>query len=140
MKATRDRVIGGIFVLSVLALILGSVHSWLLFGIVSFALLVLCLTLGLGYGRSTRQIRTFLVFLFLACVLLLGGIVFVDRPNEGLHLWLGFPRGTALLVYGIWLVPALSSLIYGWFFPVSVLPEDRLQKFLADHCQKEKKP
>ena len=140
MKDARDRVIGGILVLSVLALILGGSHSWFLFGIVSFALLVLCLTLGFGYGRGTRQIRTFLVFLFLAGVLLLGGIVLVDRPEENLHLWLGFPRGTALLVYGIWLVPALSSVVYGWFFPSSVLPEDRLRKFLADHCQKEKKP
>ena len=136
MKDANDRVILLLFTLVFIALLLALFNFWAPFGLAVFGILVLALALGFGPHRRAGTIRRFLLFLSLAYVLIFGGLVWVDSTTEGLHLVLGLPAATAFLVYGIWIVPAVTSFIYGIVFPSSVLPEDKLQEFLADHGSK----
>ena len=133
MKDVNDRVILLLFTLGFIALLLALFNFWVPFGLAVFGILVLTLALGFGPRRRAGTIRRFLLFLSLAYVLIFGGLVWVDSTTQGLHLVLGLPAATAFLVYGIGIVPAVTSFIYGIVFPSSVLPEDKLQKFLADH-------
>jgi hypothetical protein len=45
---------------------------------------------------------------------------------------------TALLVYGVWPLGILPSLLYAFRFRQAVLPEDRLERFLAEHSRRRK--
>lgn len=122
-----DRIVAAIFALGLAGVALFFFHSWLLFGIVGCGILVLCLALGFGAVHRT------LLFLFAGYVLLLGGMAWLGHTAR---LVLGFPASTALLVYGIWPLPLIAGLLYALVFRSSVLPEDKLEKFLADHSRR----
>ncbi len=139
MKDKNDRVILLIFTFGLIALVLALFNFWVPFGLAVFGILVLTLALGFGPARRGGMIRRFLIFLSLAYVLIFAGMVWFDRTTEGLHLVLGLPAATAFLVYGIWIVPASTALLYGLVFRSSVLPEDKIKQFLADHGSKGRK-
>ena len=120
----RDRIVAAVLAAALAALLRFPVNDWLSFGIAVCALLVLGLALGFG------RVRPSLLLLFGAYVALLAAMA---RLADSPRLILGLPAGTALLVYGIWPMPLVAGLLYGLWFRSSVLPEDRLQKFLAEH-------
>lgn len=131
MPEPRDRIVSGLFGCALAALAFVWVDAWLLFGLAAFALLVLGLALGFG------AVRLSLILVFAAYALLFGGMVWLGRPGEPLRLLGGLPTPTSLLVYGIWPMPLLAALLYALVFRSSVLPEDKLQKFLAEHGRRE---
>jgi len=59
----------------------------------------------------------------------------LDDPGGELRLWLGLPRPTALLVYAVWPLGALPSLLYAFRFRDAVLRQDKLERFLAEHSR-----
>lgn len=128
-----DRVIAVIFAAGVAALLLFLLNAWLLFGVVVCGVLVLGLALGYGAGRRRLAISLSLILLFVAYGVLLVGMVRALGSGDSSRLVLGFPAATALLVYGIWPLPLLAGLLYALMFRSSVLPEERLEKFLAEH-------
>jgi hypothetical protein len=119
-----DRTVAAIFAVALAALALFPLHAWLGFGIAACALLVLGLALGF------TRLHPALLILFAAYVGLLAGMVWFAESSR---LILGLPAATALLVYGIWPMPLLAALLYGLLFRSSVLPDDKLEKFLAEH-------
>lgn len=119
-----DRTVAAIFAAGLAALIAFFLNAWLAFGIAAAALLVLGLVLGFG------GLRAALIVLFAGYVVLLGGMAWLaDTPA----IVLGFPAPTALLVYGIWPMPLMAGLLYALVFRTSVLPEEKLRKFLGEH-------
>jgi hypothetical protein len=119
-----DRTVAAIFAVALAALVLFPLHAWLGFGIAACALLVLGLVLGFA------RLHPALLLVFAAYVALLAGMVWLADSSR---LILGLPAATALLVYGIWPMPLLAALLYGLLFRSSVLPDDKLEKFLAEH-------
>jgi len=113
-----------LFVAALTALALAAFNLWLGFGVAACALLVGGLILGFGGRRGP-----FLVLLSGYVVLLVTMARLADSPA----LVLGLPVSTALLVYGIWPMPLAAALYYALVFRSSVLPDDRLEKFLAEH-------
>jgi hypothetical protein len=133
VRDPNDRLVLALFGAALLGLALLALNSWLLFGIVACGMLVLGLALGFGAERRSGLIATLLLFLFAGYAWLVWGMAGSDRPGDPLLLIGGLPRGTALLVYGIWPIPLLAGLIYGLVFRTRVLPPDKLQQFLAEH-------
>jgi len=119
------------FAAALAAIVLGALNLWLGFGIVACALLVGGLLLGFRGLRAPL-----LLILGLYTVLL----VLMARLEGSSRLLLGFPVATALLVYGIWPMPLLAGLLYGLVFRSKVLPEDRLNEFLASHARRKPSP
>lgn len=130
----NDRIVGIIFACGAAALALFWFNLWAWFGAISCAILVLGLALGYGPARRAPAIRWSLAGLLLAYLALLGGITLAGAQTG---LVLGFPPATALLIYGIWPLPLVAGLVYALVFRTSVLPEDKLQKFLAEHPRRE---
>jgi len=137
MTDRSDRVVGAVFLAALACLIAFFFDFWGLFGLAACGLLVLGLALGYGGARNSLAIRLSLAALFAAYALLLAGLIWVDRAGGGPRLVMGFPLGTALLVYGIWPLPLVAGLLYALLFRSSVLPEEKLQKFLAEHGRRE---
>lgn len=131
MQATNDRIVTAIFVIALLILPLSFFNLWFAFALATSVLLVL--GLALGFGSHHRPIRRTLILLSAGYTLLLVAMVWADRAGGSPWLVLGFPAATALLVYGIWPMPLIAGLLYALVFRSSVLPEDKLQKFLAEH-------
>lgn len=119
-----DRTVAAMFAVALVALVLFPFHAWLGFGVAVCALLVLGLVLGF------TRLHPALLLLFATYVALLAGMVWL-ADSSGLIL--GLPAATALLVYGIWPMPLLAALLYGLLFRSSVLPDNKLEKFLAKH-------
>ena len=125
----RDRLVGALALLAVLALALGMTGAWLPFGVVVWAMLMTAAAVGFANIAQGPRIALALCGIFL----LLGGFTvwaaFLHRPDAPLETWGGFPLGTAVLVYGIWPFAALTGLLYVVEFERSVLPEERLRRF-----------
>jgi hypothetical protein len=119
-----DRTVAALFVLAMAALVLFASNVRLGFGFAACGLLVL--SLALGFGR----LRAGLIGLFAAYAILLSAMVWLeDSPR----LVLGVPAATALLIYGIWPAPLAAGLLYGLVFRRDVLPDEKLDQFLAEH-------
>ncbi len=119
-----DRLTGGILVCAAAALVLARLNLWFGFGLAACALLVLSLALGFG------GLRPALVVVFVLYVVLLSGMAWLGHTSR---LVLGLPAATALLVYGIWPMPLLAALYYALQFRSSILPDEKLERFLAEH-------
>ena len=104
----------------------------------SLALLVLAL--AVGFGRQGRRKAgpvhpcRHVFFIYSA---LLAAIVWTYQSEGEPTLLLGFPVSTALLVYGIWPVGFIPGILYLLIFENSVLPRDKLQKFMAEFGRQE---
>ncbi len=134
MRDPNDRVVLALGGAAVLALVLALLNAWLLFGVVVCGMLVLALAIGFA-GRWPAAVQVALVVLFAVYVLLLAAMAGSDAPGSSLRLVLGLPRGTAALVYGVWVVPLAAALLYGLVFRSAVLPPEKLERFLAEHSR-----
>ncbi len=130
---TTDRLVAAMFAAGLLGLLLLLFNHWALFGLTVCAALLLGLALGYSSGRLTAPIKLTLLALFAADAALLTGMVLSPTSGPLPRLVLGFPAPTALLVYGIWPLPLLAGLLYALVFRSNVLPEDKLERFLAEH-------
>jgi hypothetical protein len=119
-----SRLVAALFAAALLAVACALLNIWLGFGFASCALLIL--SLALGFGRLPAA----LLALYAAYVVLLAGMAWLGHSPR---LVLGLPAATALLVYGVWPMPLLAGLLYGLWFHRAVLPDDKLEKFLAEH-------
>lgn len=137
----RDPTVDGLVLAAslaaVAALSLSFVNRWLWFGILVW--LILFLFAAIGYGPHSRRasILSTLSGMFLLYSGFLIGIAWTFEPGAAPPLFLGLPAPTAFLVYGIWPFGVILGLLYGLEFRRSVLPEDRLQQYLAEFGRKE---
>ncbi len=127
-----DRAAGAIGCLALVGAALAAAQSTAAFGVVTWAILALLVTVGFAGLRSPRRVVVWAAGLFLLFASLVLVIFALDAPGEPLELWLGLPRATAVLVYGIWPLGALPGLLYAIEFSREVLPEEKLRAFLAD--------
>ena len=102
-------------------------------GIAVLAVIMLILSLG---WRGSRGAAWALAGIFAVFAALFLAIVAFDDPDGPPRLLLGLPASTAVLVYGVWPLGVLPSLLYAYRFRDSVLPEDRLERFLAEHSRR----
>ena len=133
---TTDRLVAAMFGAGLLGLLLLLFNQRALFGLTVCAVLLLGLALGYSSGHLTRPIRLTLLALFAADTALLTGMVLSPTSGPLPRLVFGFPAPTALLVYGIWPLPLLAGLLYALVFRSNVLPEDKLERFLAEHSRR----
>ena len=137
----RDPTVDGLVLASsfaaVVALGLSLINQWLWFGILVWA--ILFFSAAIGYGPHSRRgtILLTLTGMFVLYTGFLFGIAWTFEPGSEPPLFLGLPVPTAFLVYGIWPCGVILGLLYGLEFSRSVLPEDRLQHFLAEFGRKE---
>ena len=119
------------------AIALALTNHWLLFGITALALMALGLAVGFGAQLGHKPIPLLIVGLFVVYVVLLAVIASLDAPQGPPNLILGFPVATAVLVYGIWPVGTIIGITYAITFERTVLPPDRLEKFLRRFGRKD---
>jgi hypothetical protein len=120
-----------------LGLLLGAFNYWLLFGVVVCGMLVLALAAGFVGGRRAA-VKAALAALFVVYALLVAAMAASDEPDSALRLILGLPAGTAALLYGVWPVPLAAALLYGLVFRSTLLPPEKLERFLAEYGRRDK--
>lgn len=99
-------------------------------------LAVIVLVLAFGWkGRVQGVVRWSLVGIFLLFTGLIAAMAVLADSAGDAQLWLGLPRPTALLVYAVWPLGALPSLLFAFRFRDTVLPPDKLARFLAEHSR-----
>ncbi len=132
MRDSTDRTVAAIFAAALLCVVLFLFNRWALFGAATCGLLVLGLALGFGLRGRPRVLYAGLLALLVSYAWLLWGIASFE-PRGPLRLAGGVPAATALLIYGIWPMPLLAGLLYALIFRSSVLPDDKLENFLAKY-------
>jgi hypothetical protein len=96
------------------------------------------ITLTLAYGWSGHLrggVLWSLIGIFVLFSALIAAMAVLDDPAGEPLLWFGLPRPTALLVYAVWPLGVLPSLLYALRFRDTVLPGDKLERFLAEHSR-----
>ena len=101
-------------------------------------LAVVMLTLRVGWQTASPWVGRSLAAIYLVFAAVVSAIILLDAPGGPLRLWLGLPAPTGLLVYGIWPLGILPSLLFAFRFHDTVLPHDRLERFLAEHSRRRK--
>lgn len=122
---------------ALVALPLALANRWFWFGIIVWLMLLLGIALGYGPHCRRKTILAALSGMLLLYSAFLLGIARTYHPENEIELFLGLPVPAAFLVYGIWPCGLLLGVLYALEFPHSVLPEDKLQKFLAEFGRKE---
>lgn len=130
MKYSSDTLMKALMTTATIAIVLALTNYWLLFGFAVCALMMLALAVGFGAQLRVRPIPLLILGLFIAYVILLGAMALLDNPRGPINLILGFPAATAVLVYGIWPIAVAVGITYAITFKHTVLPPDRLNKFL----------
>ncbi len=123
-------------VLSLLALLAGLAEQWFAFGVL--ALLILIGTASVGFGDSKPRVGLTLAGYLLLMVGLLGAIAYLHPLSDDSDLWLGLPPATAVLAYAFWPLQAIVGILYIREFSRTILPEDRLARFLATYSKNQK--
>lgn len=100
------------------------------------SLLTLSVAIGWGAALGNRPVALWLGACLLIYAALILGMIALDDPTTAEPvLWGGFPRATALLVYGLWPLGTLPTVLYGLRFKRDILPEERLQSFLQRYSR-----
>jgi hypothetical protein len=95
-------------------------------------LAVIMLTLAFGWkGNLAGGVLWGLIGIFALFSSLIVAMALLEDPGGPLRLWLGLPPPSAILIYAVWPLGVLPSLLYASYFRTTVLPEERLQRFLA---------
>ena len=115
-----------------LCILLAFLNLWIWFGLTTSLLIALSLALGMGRTCNQPPVLVTLVLILLAYCGLLCGMAWLHEPETDLTLVLGFPPGTALLIYGIWPLGMLPAVLYPIAFNRWILPADRLDRFVAE--------
>ena len=107
-----------------------------LLGPATLAVIVLMLAFG-WKGSLSGGVLWGLVGIFALFSGLILAMVALEDPAGPPRLWLGLPAPSALLIYAVWPLGVLPSLLYAFYFR-TVLPEDRLERFLSAHSKNRK--
>ena len=137
MKRADSTVAPVLALCCVAAIAAGWLGNPYLLGCASLAVIVL--TLAYGWAGAVRGLVAWsLAAIFVLFSGLIAWMAALDDPTGDLRLWFGLPRPTALLVYVLWPLGALPSLLYAFRFRSTVLREDKLERFLAEHSRHRK--
>jgi hypothetical protein len=135
---TADRLALAWSLAAAVALLVSLANQWLWFGVLVWLLLLLGVAIGYGPNCRHSVILATLTGVFLLYTGFLAGIVWTFRPDEeAVRLFLGVPQSTAFLLYGVWPCGTILGILYAVEFHRSVLPEDKLRRFLAEFGRKE---
>jgi hypothetical protein len=137
MKDYSHRLVIAIAVSCLLCILFAFLNQWIWFGLTTSLLVTVTLALGVGPVCGQRPVLAALAFVLLAYCGLVCGMAWVHDPGREPNLVLGFPPGTALLIYGIWPLGMLPGLLYPIAFDRWILPADRLDRFLAEFGRRE---
>ena len=137
MKDYTHRTVLAVALSCVLCILFGFLNRWMCFGLTTSLLVALALALGVGRACGQRPVLVTLALILLAYCGLLCSMAWVHEPAGEPNLVLGFPPGTALLIYGIWPLGMLPSVLYPIAFDRWILPADRLDRFLAEFGRRE---
>lgn len=115
------------------AFLASGICAWIGFGpglgVAVVAGAMLAVAVGWGEGlRGPAAVGLAATGLLISAVI--AAMFFYDDPTGPGRQWLGLPRATALLVYGVWPLGILPGALYVLLFDRTVLPEDRLRAFL----------
>jgi hypothetical protein len=135
MSHFTDRVVAVIAVCCALAIVLAFLRQWLLFGLSIWLLITMGLALGFGRATRHRSILATLAFILLAYVALLLGMAWLHDPTGAPDLVLGLPIGAALLVYGIWPLSLVPTVLVTVMFDRWVLRVDQVEALVAEFGQ-----
>lgn len=130
-SASATRIVQSIAVTALVAVALAITGHWLAFGIASWAVLMLSVAVGFSAGPSgaPRRILLSVAVMFALYSAMVVASALLEDPTGEPVLWMGLPRATAVLVYGIWPLGVLPAVLYLVEFSRSVLPADRLAHF-----------
>lgn len=132
MRDDSDRLAALIGLFSLFNIGLCLANLWELFGLGLWSLMFLCLALGYGGQSRKREVWAPLAGLLCCCWLLFGAIVWFHGRDADLRLFLGVPRATSFLIYGVWPAGFVLGILYFRVFRRAVLPQDKLNRFLSD--------
>ena len=108
----------------------------------SIGSLLACLALGwkgsLAAGAERRRsVAAWLAAVYAVQAGLVAAMILLDDPAGPPRMWLGLPAPTALLVYALWPLGVMPALLFAARFRDTVLPEDRLRRFLDAHGRRD---
>lgn len=101
-------------------------------------ILVGCAQIGFGDSACEPRIRLTLAAYLALMVGLLSAIFHLHPMSDVTDLWLGLPPATAVLVYLFWPLQGIVGTLHIMEFSRTVMPEDRLNRFLAQHSKNRK--
>jgi len=126
----------GILLVMLGAMFLGGPTGQVLFSytiIAFFGLYVLVGTRGQARNVEERPFLKLSAGLVVMLTVLFAALWYFHFQNPGYTdpvYWLGFPRATAVLVYGIWMPPALYMMVaYPYFFDRYVWDQEEAAEF-----------
>ncbi len=137
MQHDNNKLVLTVAAVCAVALVFGLLGLWQWFGFVVWPLLFLCAALGHGRDAGRGPIRTALYVMAAVNLLLFTAILLTDRTEGDAVLVLGTPVSTAFLIYGIWPMGNLIGVLYFAVFERSVLPPEKLDRFLADFARRD---
>jgi hypothetical protein len=120
-------------------IVFAMLNLWVWFGMGVWLIITLALSLGFGHASRAGFLRNALLVVFLGFCGLLGMIVLGHDPASE-TLILGFPVGTAVLVYGIWPFGMIGAVLYALVYDRWVTPADKLDHFLRQFCRSKEQP
>ena len=132
MQDDNHRVVLALTAISAVTVVLGLLGWWQWFGVVLWLVIILCAALGYGRGAGRGPIRSALFVMLAVNLLLFLAILLTDRTAGDPVLVLGTPVSTAFLIYGIWPMGNLLGVLYFAVFERSVLPPEKIERFLAE--------
>jgi hypothetical protein len=132
MNSLTDRLLAIVALLCAVCLVSAFLNLWLLFGTMAWLLITVCIAFGLGRASGDRVILSTLAFIFLAYTALLFAMLQLHDGTGDPIMVLGMPVGAALVIYGIWPLGILPSLLYAILFDRWIMPSDKLERFLAE--------
>jgi hypothetical protein len=110
-------VLGSCSIIALVCLLVDHPAGPVMFGVAGFAFPPALIAIG---AARDGRIGTLAVPLLLITLLLEGcalGMLLLSDGAGPDEFWLGLPRATAIMLYGLWLSPLLLvSLVYAWHF------------------------
>ena len=119
--------------LSAFASIAGLLDQWLMFGLLSIAVLVASAFVGFGPAARLSRIKLTLVGFVVVMMGLVFAMAYLHPMADANSLWLGLPPATAVLVYLLWPLQSIIGILYVGEFSRTVLPDERLDQFMAEY-------
>ena len=138
-QASFDYIDGLVIAISLICgieVVLAMLNLWVWFGMGTWLIITLALALGFGHASRAGFLRRALLVVFLGFCGLFWTIVLGHDPASE-TLVLGFPIGTAVLVYGIWPFGMIGAVLYALAYDRWVIPAGKLDQFVREFCRPE---
>ena len=136
MQDDNHKLVLALAAISAVTVVLGLLGWWQWFGVVLWLVIILCAAIGYGRDAGRGPIRSALFAMLAVNLLLFLAILLTDRTAGDPVLVLGTPVSTAFLIYGIWPMGNLLGVLYFAVFERSVLPPEKIERFLAEFARR----